>query len=339
MDRLGRNLIFLISQPRSGSSLLQYILGSHSHVHTLPETWIMLHFCYGLRPFGLDAEYNARNAHHALQQFLERLPGGEDAYREAVRGAATSLYGLALRDAGKSLFLDKTPRYYFIATELSRLFPRARFVFLHRNPLAVLSSIFDKSGWQSVKRADRRHDLVTAPPLLLRAEQEVGDQATVVQYEELVGKPETTVKSLCGWLDLEFEPEMLNYGGVTRFDDAALGDHKSVDKHAGPVTDYVDLWLTHLDTTQKLHLAREYVVALGEDTVEALGYRYSDLLSQLDSIPTAKSRFVTSWSILATSPRELRLSKRLSLALATSSEKSGLAGTLSNFARIVLGGR
>ena len=55
----GENLIFIISQPRAGSTLLQRILGGHPEIHTAAEPWIMLHPLYALKSKGCSAEYNA----------------------------------------------------------------------------------------------------------------------------------------------------------------------------------------------------------------------------------------------------------------------------------------
>ena len=54
-NRFGdQDLIFLISQQRAGSTLLQRILGGHPEVHTTAETWLMLHPIYALREQGSD---------------------------------------------------------------------------------------------------------------------------------------------------------------------------------------------------------------------------------------------------------------------------------------------
>ncbi len=142
-DPQGGNLIFLISQPRSGSTLLQRVLAGHPEVMTVAEPWLMLHPFYALKHDGHTAEYDAALAREGLDDFLAQVEGGEDAYLEAVRGFAGSLYARALASGGKRVFLDKTPRYHHILPELRRVFPQARFVFLLRNPLAVLASTLD----------------------------------------------------------------------------------------------------------------------------------------------------------------------------------------------------
>ena len=106
----GDNLIFLISQPRAGSTLLQRMLATHPEIYTTSEPWLMLHPLYALRPEGYEAEYNADWAQSAVRDFLQALPGGEDEYLEGVRRMYTYLYERAFAGSGKRYFLDKTPR-------------------------------------------------------------------------------------------------------------------------------------------------------------------------------------------------------------------------------------
>src|SRR6516165_4829830 len=58
----GSNLIFLFSQPRAGSTLLQRILGRHPDIHTVAEPWIMLPSFYVMRPDRCEAEYTTQGA-------------------------------------------------------------------------------------------------------------------------------------------------------------------------------------------------------------------------------------------------------------------------------------
>ena len=142
-DTFGTNMIFVISQPRAGSTLLQRILAAHPAVFSVAEPWLMLHPVYALKRGGVNAEYESSLARQGLDDFLSLFPEGEDVYIEALRGMASALYGRALTVEGKQYFLDKTPRYYLIIKELYRIFPQAKFVCLLRNPLAVLASILE----------------------------------------------------------------------------------------------------------------------------------------------------------------------------------------------------
>ncbi len=73
---LGDNLIFIISLPRSGSTLLQRVLGGHDDVVTSSEPWIMLHPVYGRRDKGISTEYSADWAALGVNEFLEHYTDG-----------------------------------------------------------------------------------------------------------------------------------------------------------------------------------------------------------------------------------------------------------------------
>ena len=279
-DPLGANLLFVISQPRSGSTLLQKILGSHTFVHAVSEPWIALHPLFGRRASGIATEYGARAALDGLNDFLARLRGGEEVWWEAVRLMLGHLYGRALEESGKCVFLDKTPRYYFIISELRRVFPRARMVFLLRNPLAVLASVIET--WAPDDSAESlrifRRDLVTAPSLIAQGIQEFGATCPVVRYEELATDPAETVARLCERLELPFEAGMIEYGasaaGRERF---PYGDEGTVYREVRPVPDRIARWQAALDSPVRRAWARGYVESLGREIVNALGYSYDEL--------------------------------------------------------------
>lgn len=326
-----KQIIFVISQPRSGSTLLQHIIGSHSQVHTVPEPWFMLNLVYGIRRTGWEAEYNSRIAYIALEEFLGRLPNGEQTYLEGIRRMAAYIYDQALLSTRKRYFLDKTPRYYLIIPELRHIFPEAKFVFLIRNPLAVFSSIIEVNfggNWRGLFLPDRKLDILSAPLLILQGIERLGRQATVVHYESLVREPQETIRTLCRELELRFESDMLHYGNKVQFADSALVDPKSIYRHRGPVEDYVDQWLTRLDTSQKVYFAKEYLAELGSETVDELGYSYDLLMNKLNSLAGHKHVPLVPWRLLVRRWDELHWWNRLRVLAISSLEARGWMGTL-----------
>jgi len=280
----GENLIFLISQPRSGSSLLQRILSGHPEIYSTAEPWLMLHPIYALRNKGIKAEYDEGQARLALEDFCQNLPGGEEDYIEGIRKMASHLYSQAMVGSGKKYFLDKTPRYYHVIPELRRIFPKAKFIFLVRNPLAVLNSIL--KTWVG-KNTDRlalfKSDLLSAPGSIAEGVQALGKQASVVPYEKLVCSPEETVSHLAETLGIEFVPEMLEYGNHP-VPEGRMGDPVRVHLHSSPVSDYSDTWVGKLVGSGGKDLALAYLSHLGPALLEDLGYPQSDLLEQLESV-------------------------------------------------------
>ena len=306
MNTLGEELIFLISQPRAGSTMLQRILAAHSEIATASEPWLMLHPIYALRTKGHTAEYDSDWAYSALQTFLEGNGPSESVYDEALRSFAAVLYGSKLENTGKRLFLDKTPRYYFIIPELRRIFPEAKFIFLIRNPLAVLSSILSTwigTEWHWLTAC--RHDLLTAPQAIVAGIDLLSSDAIVVHYEQLVTAPVETAETICHQLRIEYEPGMIQYGTaeIQRYE---LGDQGTVYGHVRPVTASLDRWVDLANQPQTRRFVLEYLDILGPALLSRLGYSYESIRTKLmereveNSTPTVGLDIVvrprSSWS-------------------------------------------
>jgi hypothetical protein len=181
---LGENLIFLISQPRAGSTLLQRILNGHSDIHTTAEPWIMLHPLYALKKNGLIAEFDSNLARQGLEDFISQVPERQELYFKALRHMGCTLYNRMLEVSGKRFFLDKTPRYYLIIPELKKVFPKAKFIFLLRNPLAVLSStlkIWFQNNPEILQKSPNYLDIIQGPSHLIQGIQLLKEDALVVK--------------------------------------------------------------------------------------------------------------------------------------------------------------
>ncbi|MBO1348781.1 MAG: sulfotransferase [Hormoscilla sp. GUM202] len=279
----GNNLLFLISQPRAGSTLTQRILGTHSEIYTLSEPWLMLHPIYSLRANGYQAEYRSHLAQIALDSFLQMLPNGQEEYIEGIRKMYASLYKSALASSGKRYFLDKTPRYYLIIPELYRIFPEARFIILLRHPLAVMVSKVKKNTkgmWDSL--GNHEQDFLQAPILLLEGIKLLGDSCRVLHYENLLLDPKSEISKVCNWLDIEFYPEILNYG-LNDSPKWRFGDRKTLYKKNKPDPENADKWVQSLQDYQMWRLADDYWKLLGPDILNQMEYDYEKTQQTLDN--------------------------------------------------------
>jgi hypothetical protein len=327
---LGSRLVFLISQPRSGSTLLQRLLAGHPDVATTSEPWFMLPLLYWLRRDGTAADYNAVNAAIGLREFLDALPEGRRTQVEAVRAAAATMYGAALSSTGRRRFLDKTPRYYLVVPELAEVFPEASFLFLVRNPVDVFASILETHAggdWTGLARPDRFHDLVTAPRAILEATARSDLRAAVVRYEDLARDPEAAMRRVARGLGLAFEPALLRYGGDVA-GSGALGDRHTLGRHDRPVTTRVGTWRERFDEPWKRSLADAYLRHLGEATVRALGYDYSALRRDLSPDAAAPAGGDRRWRLISTPPERRTWRDALRLSVARSLRERGAARTV-----------
>jgi hypothetical protein len=279
----GQNLIFLISQPRAGSTLTQKVLGTHPEIHTVSEPWIMLPLLYPLRFDNLQAEYNAKLARIGWENFFQQLPDNEAAYYEHLSFMYADLYSQILGPTGKKCFLDKTPRYYYIIPQIRRVFPQAQFIILFRNPLAVLCSIITtwvKSDWPHLEQL--KNDIIKAPYLLVEGIRELGDHCLVLHYEKIIAKPEVEFKRICQAMKLKFSPAMIEYG-IGNSMPWKFGDQKLVYQRTRPDPQNSDQWISSLKDPQIWQTANDYLEFLGHEVISQMGYSYQDLRKTLDT--------------------------------------------------------
>jgi hypothetical protein len=295
----------------------------------------MLHLLYANRPNGIATEYDARTAYLALRTFLASLQVEGDHFLDSVRLSAGHLYEQALKESDADIFLDKTPRYYHVVDELRKVFPRARIVFLFRNPLAVLSSILHTHAagdWTSLRRSDRMHDLVTAPRSMVRAIDRLGEWRTaIVRYEELVDEPDRALATLCSRLELDYVPDLKRYVAS----EAALGDATATN-HSLPVGDYRDRWERDLDTPAKRDVASSYLQELGPDLTRRMGYDFERLLAKVAH--RDRSRGGSRWKLLMTVDDELAWWRRAKLGVIHSRYQRGITRTVIRLVYIIARG-
>ena len=269
----GKNLVFLMSLPRSGSTLLSVLLGSHSRIHSPPEPWLLLPLLHLGRPGGWPHDFGAEHAALALQEFL-----GKDDFRDLSREFACGAYNRALQRSDKVVFLDKTPRYYHISRELKLFFPAAKRLWLVRNPFDVAASI--KSTWKiSIAElagsplTQHSFDLLLGLPLMTAACRSPKLGEMIIRYEELAAQPEETLKTITRFLGLPFEPAMtkLDPAGASMEAQRRLGSgDRKILRTKSVHTASVGSWEKTLDEKELKILARiispEIMVRLGYQT-------------------------------------------------------------------------
>jgi hypothetical protein len=277
-----RRPIFLLSLPRSGSTLVQRVLAAHPDVETATEPWLLLPHLYALRDRGIATEYTHPAAVRALREFIGRLPAGQADYDAAIREFALTLYDKAAQGPG-TYFLDKTPRYHFVVPELYRTFPDARFVFLWRNPLAVVASIAEtwcKGRW-NVGRW--RADLDGAVSLVEAFEQR-RDDVVAVRYEDLVTGGQDAWAPLFSHLGLEFDPELLVAFADVRLE-GEMGDPTGRHRYRSIVAEPVEKWRRTLAAPVRKAWCSSYLERIGEERLRTMGYDPVELSAALAELP------------------------------------------------------
>ena len=139
-----------------------------------------------------------------------------------------------------------------------------------------------------------RHDLLTAPRLLLEAREILRERALTLHYEDLVTAPRAALERVCAHVGLPFEEGMLTYGEHAP-PQGRMGDPRDIHRHARPSRDSLEKWRRIARHRQTRHFAEAYLDALGDDLLTALGYPPRELRAALEAIPCDEGRLEYTW--------------------------------------------
>ena len=212
--------IFIVGCPRSGTTLLQQMLDAHPEIAVAPETHFMRLFWKSRNDYGdLTKEHNYQqllNQITALPEFLEMELDAQEFSKAAwqlERNYAAIfqlLLGQFAQCRGAKVVGEKTPNHVLYMPAIQTLFPDARFIHIVRDPRSVVNS------WRSVPwskgtvsgDAEMWRYYVSAPQ---RKPPKGHNTLFTLPYEKLVVEPDVSLRSLCQFIGLKFEPVMLDY--------------------------------------------------------------------------------------------------------------------------------
>jgi len=282
-------MLFVISAPRSGSTMLERMLESHSQIVGGPESHILTPLAHlGVWNKVDKAPYDHVLAAQAQRTFVDQLPGKDQDYWDACRAYCDVLYGRYLASSGKRLCLDKTPAYALILPFIMKVFPDAKYVVLTRHPIATFSSYAnsffdgDYAAAQAYNPLLRRY--VPALAAFLR---QTTQPFLHLRYEDLVSDPEERMRQVYDYLELPFEAATIDYGDHSPAAHTAkgLGDPIGVAQHSRPTTDSLSKWADELAASpEKRGLMEKIIAALDPEDLSTLGYPLQTLWEPLETI-------------------------------------------------------
>lgn len=214
--------VFLLSSPRAGSTLLRVMLAGHGDLFCPPE----LH----LLPFDTLLERQQRLGdsylHEGLLRALMELMDLDASQTQAIltewvdhQMSIQAVYDKLQQLAGSRLLVDKSPTYGLNRAILERgeqLFTGAKYIHLVRHPYAVMDSfvrnrmhkIFNLEPEDPYRLAELvwHHSNANIHAFLATVDPQ---RRYFLRYEDLVTRPETTLESLCQFLEVPFDPAVL----------------------------------------------------------------------------------------------------------------------------------
>jgi hypothetical protein len=261
---------FIVGSARSGTTLLRLMLNAHRAVAVPPESRFITELWRGQKEIEVEDLLARLSAHKRFEAW--DLP--VEAIRDELNASATADYASVIeagykayaRVHGKTKWGDKTPRYVEHIPFIAGLWPKARFIHLIRDGRNVALSYADVPfGPKNIAQA--------AQLWATRVERGCTDGRALepgryleIRYEDLVEDAAGEAKDLCEFLDLEFDPGMLDY--TERARDAVLSRASRFNPHLTekPVAN-TRSWAKDMPNSQV-----EIFEAVAGDVLSLLGY-------------------------------------------------------------------
>ncbi|HEX4961001.1 MAG TPA: amino acid adenylation domain-containing protein, partial [Thermoanaerobaculia bacterium] len=225
LARKNPRAIFVLSPPRSGTTLLRVMLGGHPKLFAPPELELLSFSTLAER----KAAFPGRDSfwlEGVLRAVMEIRGCGPDEARSLMTEmeeqdlTTAELYGRLQEWLGDRRLVDKTPSYALHPEALERaeeIFDEPFYVHLIRHPYGMIHSFEEAKLDQLFFRAEHPFTRRELAELIWLASHEnisnflAGMPASRqhwVRYEDLVTDPEGTLRGLCASLGIEYDPAM-----------------------------------------------------------------------------------------------------------------------------------
>lgn len=200
--------IFILGMPRSGTTLTEQIIASHSLVQPGNELSFMTII--------------SRETGELWESRGEAAPGDDATVADDLNRAAAR-YGELTAGLWKDSphITDKMPMNFFYLGMIHFLFPKAKIIYVRRNPaatcLSCMQQLFAHGNLQfSYDQVELGREYNLHLRMMAHWAKVLPGRILTVQYEELVEDNEAQVRRILDFCGLEFEPACMDFHSLKR---------------------------------------------------------------------------------------------------------------------------
>ena len=233
LEKKNPRAIFVLSPPRSGSTLLRVLLGGHPELFSPPELELIRYQSMRQRQDAFEGAlgFYLEGLTRALMELnhwdQEQAQTWVDATIRENRSTHW-VFGELQRLAKPKVLVDKTPSYALDMSALSRIesgFERPFYIHLYRHPCGMINSFVKARLDQIFFRHDHSFKTAMLAELIwLRSHQNIAaslqevseDRQTAISFESLVSDPENELRRLCDEIGIGFSSSMLDLYGDSK---------------------------------------------------------------------------------------------------------------------------
>lgn len=212
--------LFLVGCPRSGTTLLQSLLGSHPEIASFPESHFFNHLFAHSEPKRRRLGLVSRRAKPSLLKFLKE--SGCDDYRlpafifwpsQLTREFSKVLDQLAAQQE-KTIWIEKTPTHLYHLDYIAQYIKQSKFIHIIRKGEDTVASLYD------VRKKYPKQWANEPASVELSVDRWINDVSIslqyadmpnhlLVSYEDLVADTQLMLAQICQFVGVAFVPEML----------------------------------------------------------------------------------------------------------------------------------
>jgi tetratricopeptide (TPR) repeat protein len=201
--------IFIVGLPRSGSTMLEQILSSHSQVDGTLELPNILSMAQKLRKQGKTEDENGYPQNLAQLSSDELRTMGEKFITDTE-----------IHRQGAAFFIDKMPNNFRHIGLIKLILPNAKIIDARRHPMACCFSNYKQLFAEGQEFSYDLNDIAQYykdyVELMTHWDTVLPGQVLRVNYEQVVDDLETQVKRLLGFCGLPFESACLSFHETKR---------------------------------------------------------------------------------------------------------------------------
>lgn len=271
--------IFIVSSPRSGSTLFRLIMDSHPRIAVPPPAWLydfFQPFIYSYGDLSITENLEALAQDMIDTPTIQRWPDTYTAAQLVERapelsfpGLYDALHLLYTEDKGKERWGEKSPRNALWVDEIKQDFTGAQFIHLIRDGRDSAIDLAESSLFPETLYSGANVWQTWVSSIRHSAKSLSEESYLEVKYEDFCADPEGNLKNVCDFLGEDFSPLMLQHSET----ESAKHWGKSDTLHARtsrPITtEYCELYKALADNDRALI---EYLIG---DLLEELGYARS----------------------------------------------------------------
>ena len=196
-DKIKSTPVFIVGMPRSGTSLIEQILSTHSQIYGAGE---LNYFQKIVVKAGL------------------KIPNNNHKYFADIR---ESYYEKINKISNSTFIIDKLPSNFRWIGFILKSFPEAKIIHIQRNPMAVCWSNYktffiDQGLDFNLTQKDVAQYYSMYSDLMNFWNNKFKNNILTVNYEIFVNNFEQNTKKILNYLDLEWEDQLLEYAKTSR---------------------------------------------------------------------------------------------------------------------------